>query len=72
LLFLYKEVVQWEIGWLDQVERVKRPARLPVVLTKDEVRKIFARLHGTHRLMAGLLYGHVKASLTCCVGRWLR
>ena len=72
LLFLYKEVLQREIGWLDQVERVKRPARLPVVLTKDEVRKIFAHLHGTHRLMAGLLYGHVKASLTCYVGHWLR
>jgi integrase len=65
LLFLYKEVLHREIGWLDQVERVKRPARLPVVLTRDEVRKIFAHLHGTHRLMAGLLYGHVKALLTC-------
>ena len=57
LLFLYKEVLKQEIGWLDGVERAKRPARLPVVLTKDEVRKIFAHLHGTHRLMAGLLYG---------------
>jgi site-specific recombinase XerD len=57
LLFLYKEVLRQEIGWLNQVERVKSPARLPVVLTKDEVRKIFAHLHGTHRLMAGLLYG---------------
>jgi integrase len=57
LLFLYKEVLRQEIGWLDRVERVKRPARLPVVLTKDEVRKVFVHLHGTPRLMAGLLYG---------------
>ena len=49
----------------DQVERAKRPSRLPVVLTKEEVHKLFQHLHGTHRLMAGLLYGHVKASLTC-------
>jgi integron integrase len=65
LLFLYKEVLRQEIGWLDQVERVKRPARLPVVLTKDEVRKIFAQLHGTHRLMAGLLYGSGLRLMEC-------
>jgi integrase len=66
LLFLYKDVLKQEIGWLENVERAKKPARLPVVLTRDEVHKIFAHLHGTPRLMAGLLYGHVKASLTCC------
>src|SRR5205814_2743868 len=38
------------------VERAKKPARLPVVLTRDEVHKVFAHLHGTARLMAGLLY----------------
>jgi integron integrase len=65
LLFLYKEVLRQEIGWLDQVERVKRPARLPVVLTKDEVRKVFAQLHGTHRLMAGLLYGSGLRLMEC-------
>src|SRR5436190_10530105 len=52
LLFLYKEVLKREIGWLDQVERAKRPARLPVVLTKDEVHNLFQHLHGTHRVMA--------------------
>ena len=57
LLFLYTEVLQQKIGWLDQVERVKRPARVPLVLTKEEVRRLFAHLHGTNRLMAGLLYG---------------
>jgi len=56
LLFLYKEVLKQEIGWLQNVERAKKPARLPVVLTRDEVRKVFAHLHGTARLMTGLLY----------------
>src|SRR5258707_368407 len=37
LLFLYKEVLKEKIGWLGEVERAKRPTRLPVVLTRDEV-----------------------------------
>ena len=46
-----------EIGWLEGVERATKRKRLPVVLNRDEVHKIFAHLHGTPRLMAGLLYG---------------
>lgn len=65
LLFLYKEVLKTEIGWLDGVERVRRPARLPVVLARDEVHKIFAHLHGTPRLMAGLLYGSGLRLMEC-------
>jgi integron integrase len=65
LLFLYKQVLKQEIGWLDGVERAKRPARLPVVLTRDEVRNIFAHLHGTPRLMAGLLYGSGLRLMEC-------
>src|ERR1700720_1773611 len=65
LLFLYKEVLKQEIGWLEGVERAKRPARLPVVLTRDEVHKIFAHLHGAHRLMAGLLYGSGLRLMEC-------
>jgi integrase len=65
LLFLYKEVLKQEIGWLEGVERAKTPARLPVVLTRDEVHKIFAHLHGTHRLMVGLLYGSGLRLMEC-------
>jgi integron integrase len=65
LLFLYKHVLKQEIGWLDNVERVKRPARVPVVLTRDEVHKIFAHLHGMPRLMAGLLYGSGLRLMEC-------
>jgi integron integrase len=65
LLFLYKQVLKQEIGWLDGVERAKRPVRLPVVLTRDEVHKIFAHLHGTPRLMAGLLYGSGLRLMEC-------
>src|SRR5436190_18434211 len=65
LLFLYKGVLKQEIGWLDGVERARRPARLPVVLTRDEVRKIFAHLDGKYRLMAGLLYGSGLRLMEC-------
>ena len=65
LLFLYKEVLKQEIGWLEGVERAKRPARLPVVLTRDEVHKIFAHLRGTPRLMAALLYGSGLRLMEC-------
>jgi integron integrase len=65
LLFLYKHVLKQEIGWLDSVERVKRPARVPVVLTRDEVYRIFAHLHGMPRLMAGLLYGSGLRLMEC-------
>jgi integron integrase len=65
LLFLYREVLQQNIGWLDRVERAKKPARLPVVLTRAEVRRIFSQLHGTTKLMAGLLYGSGLRLMEC-------
>ena len=65
LLFLYKEVLKQDIGWLNEMERVTRPARVPVVLSRDEVHKIFAHLQGTHRLMAGLLYGSGLRLMEC-------
>ncbi len=65
LLFLYREVLQQEIGWLDRVERAKKPTRLPVVLTRPEVRKIFSHLNGTPKLMAGLLYGSGLRLMEC-------
>ena len=57
LLFLYKEVLKHEIGWLEKVERAKKPPKLPVVLSRGEVKAIFEHLHGVPKLMAGLLYG---------------
>ncbi len=65
LLFVYKEVLKQEIGWLEKVERARKPAKLPVVLTRSEVKEIFARLHGTPKLMAGLLYGSGLRLMEC-------
>ena len=66
LLFLYREVLGVELPWLDDVVRAKRPLRLPVVLTRDEVRAVLQRLDGVARLMAILLYGAGLRLLECC------
>src|SRR5881409_1748890 len=65
LLFLYQKVLKQEVGWIDQVERAKKPKRIPMVLTRDEVHKIFPHMHGTPRLMAGLLYGSGLRLMEC-------
>jgi integron integrase len=57
ILFLYKEVLGAELPWLNNVEQAKKPRRLPVVLTEDEVRDVLANLDGVHWLVAALLYG---------------
>ena len=57
LLFLYKEVLEAELAWLDQVASAKTSRRLPVVLTPSEVMSMLSRLDGSHALIAGLLYG---------------
>ncbi|MFN3750911.1 MAG: integron integrase [Thiobacillus sp.] len=57
LLFLYREVLEHELPWLDEVERAKAPKRLPVVLTREEAQAVLSRLKGTHWLVASLLYG---------------
>jgi integron integrase len=57
LLFLYKQVLQIEFPWLDDLHRPTRPPRLPTVLTQTEVALVLAQMQGTHALMARLLYG---------------
>src|SRR5437868_539006 len=65
ILFLYKEVLKHELGWLEKVERAKKPPKLPVVLSRGEVKQIFAHLHGVPKLMAGLLYGSGLRLMEC-------
>jgi len=65
LLFLYKDVLKQEIGWLDRVERAKKPPKLPVVLPPGEVQRIFAHLSGVEKLMASLLYGSGLRLMEC-------
>ncbi len=57
VLSLYQQVLGCEPGWLDDIVRARRPERLPVVLTCDEVKALLAALAGVACIMAMLLYG---------------
>ena len=57
LLFLYGAVLAVELPWLDEIGRPRQVKRLPVVLSADEVRRLFQFLEGDHLLLAMLLYG---------------
>ncbi len=65
ILFLYRDVLSIELPWLQDVVRAKRPARLPVVLTRREVEAVLARLDGRDWLMASLLYGAGLRLMEC-------
>jgi len=65
ILFLYKRVLKADIGPIQGVERAKRPARVPEVLTHAEVQRILARLTGPPWLMASLLYGTGMRLMEC-------
>jgi integron integrase len=56
LVFFYKNVIHKELGPIDAI-RARRPKRIPVVLSADEIERVLAVLTGETRLMAGLLYG---------------
>ena len=57
LLFLYKQVLKLDLPWLGEVVRAKKPQRLPVVLSIEEVQAVLAQLQGELWLIASLLYG---------------
>lgn len=65
LLFLYRELLHINLPWLDEVVRAKRPARLPVVLTREEVQSVLGRTEGTYGLMLRLLYGTGMRLMEC-------
>ncbi len=65
LLFLYAEVLQRELGQLPEIVHAKRPARLPVVMTRVEVSAVLSNLSGVDWLMASLLYGSGLRLLEC-------
>ena len=54
LLFLYQQVLDRKLDFIDNVQCVTRPAKLPVVFTPAEARAVLAHLKGDYRLMAEL------------------
>ena len=57
VLFLYSQVLNQQLPWLENVEQAKVSKRLPVVLTVNETRALLERLKGVHKLQGNLLYG---------------
>ena len=65
LLFLYREVLGRELPWMENIRRAKRPERLPLVLSRDEVASILDAMDGVTWLMASLLYGAGLRLMEC-------
>lgn len=65
LLFLYRRVLGREVGNLGEVMRARKPTRLPVVMTREEVKAVFANLSGDKWLMASLMYGAGLRLMEC-------
>jgi len=65
MLFLYRQVLKQDIGWIDEVVRAKPPQRIPVVLTQDEVAGVLRHVSGTTGIMATLLYGAGLRLMEC-------
>jgi integron integrase len=65
LLFLYRHVLDRDVGDLGNVIRARKPKRLPVVMTRDEVRAVLNHLEGEKWLMASLMYGSGLRLMEC-------
>ena len=65
ILFMYKEVLGIELPWLNDVTRAKRPEKIPLVFSKNEIRKLLANLEGTYWIMGHLLYGAGLRLMEC-------
>ena len=60
-----RSLIKEPLPWLERIESAKRPARLPVVLTREEVESILTHLSGTVGLMIRLLYGTGMRIMEC-------
>lgn len=65
LLFMYRDVLDIQLPWMESVVRAKRPQRIPVVLSREEVKRLLAALDGVTWMMAGLLYGTGMRLMEC-------
>jgi len=65
LLFLYRDVLKQELRYIANIERARKPKRIPLVFTHGEVRVVLENVKGTHWLVAGLLYGSGLRLMEC-------
>jgi len=57
ILYLYKNILNKDVGWIENIKRSTRVKHLPVVLSKQEVKKVFEKFQGTNKIIVSLLYG---------------
>jgi integron integrase len=57
ILFLYRDVLEIELPWIENVVRARMPVRVPVVLPRADVQRLLDQLDGEFHLIAQLLYG---------------
>ena len=57
ILFMYKQILKIELPYIDDIVRAKKPKRIPIIFTEDEVVKIINELNGTSKLVVQILYG---------------
>ena len=65
LIFLYKQVLGRELGFVTDIVRAQTPKRLPIVLSRDEVKAILAELAGVGRTAVSLIYGSGLRLMEC-------
>ena len=65
ILFLYRDVLNLTLDWIENIERAKKPARLPVVFSREEAHAVLANLSGMIWIMASLLYGSGLRLMEC-------
>jgi len=65
LLFLYRVVLGVDLPWMEGIVRAKRPQRVPLVLSRDEVQRLLALMQGQAWLVASLLYGTGMRLMEC-------
>lgn len=65
LVFLYVQVLDLEVPWMDDLVRARRPVRLPTVLSREEVRAVLEEMEGVSRLVGLLLYGAGLRLMEC-------
>jgi site-specific recombinase XerD len=57
ILFLYREILEIDLPWLNDINRPTQKRRVPSVLTRNEIAGVFAKMEGQTALLARLLYG---------------
>ena len=65
LLFLYRQVLGIELPWMGEIKRARKPERLPLVLSRDEVMALLDEMNGATWLAAALLYGAGLRLMEC-------